>query len=991
MRLHIRVRALILLAMLLVCRSAFAQNGAIAGVVKDTTGAVLPGVTVEAASPALIERVRTGVSDDQGQYKIVDLRPGIYSVTFALPGFSTVRREGIELSAAFTANISVELKVGDVSETVIVSGESPVVDIQNVTQRTVITRSTIDNLPTGRSFQALAVLTPGIVVAGAAVPGLQDVGGTVGDRQVYLSVHGSRGREMPLLLDGLRYNNMLAWGGGGESLYHVNSGTVQEFTMEVSGMGAEAQVSGARVNVIPKEGGNTFRGSVYGVYTGDELIADNVPDDVKATGASFGTYENIWDFVPSFGGPIVKDRIWFLSAARRHGTREAPPNTFYDLNPLDFVYTPDRSRPAFVTIPGWSVANRVTWQALPKHKFSGFYDRQGGAQCPSALSSTVAPEGAECRHYTSVYVGQATWTGTITNRLLLDAGTAVFNQLFHSRRFLDAEPTYSVLELSTNTRFRAPTLTAPVSLDRAYNGKTNLTYVTGSHAMKMGVQWQHGYNRTETVEAYNSFLLTTLNGVANSVTISTAPYERQTNLKRDIALFAQDQWTVRRLTFNMGVRLDHVNAYTPETHLPPVRYVGARDFAAIPNVPNWYDVSPRFGTAWDVFGTGRTAVKVSLGRYVVAVTNGISGAVHPINASVNTTSRPWTDRNGDFIPQESELGPYANANFGRTIITTRWDPEVTEGFGKRPYNWEGSAGIQHEFRPGLGLNFAYFHRAAGNLLVNDNLLVTPEDYDTYCITTPVDARLPGGGGQRICDLYDIKPPKFGQFDNLVTSPDNFGDGPTEVWDGVDLSVNLRLGAGATLQGGFSTGRIASNSCDIVTRVNNAGAPVDGGRSIASLFSNASRMPSPSSLYCDNVQPLQTQGKLLGIYPLPFWGLQFSATFQSLPGPEIFATYVATNAQIAPSLGRNLSGGATTATIEIIEPNSQYRGRINQLDSRVAKTLSAGRFRMQGWIDVYNLLNASPVLTHNTRYGPAWLTPHAVLPGRLFKFGGQFDF
>ena len=986
------VRGLIALAVLALPQIVSAQTGTIAGVVKDTSGAVLPGVTVEAASPALIEKVRIAVTDDQGQYKVVNLRPGLYMVTFSLPGFITIRREGIELSAAFTANVSVELGVGNVSETITVVGESPIVDVQNSTQRSVISRETLESLPTGRSFQALAVLVPGLVVAGAAVSALQDVGGTVGDRQVYLSVHGSRGREMPLLLDGLRYNNMLGWGGGGETLYHINSGTVQEYTMEVAGMSAEAQVSGPRINVIPREGGNDFRGSAYGAYTGAGLIANNLPATLKSQGVTFGSYDRIWDFVGSGGGPVVQNKLWFFSAYRNVGDVETPPNTFYDKNPLDFAYTPDRSRPAQVHIPGWSLANRLTWQASPKHKLGVFYDKQGGNQCPSALSSTVAPEGAECRMYTSVYIGQATWRAPLTNRILLDVGTGVFNQLFNSVPFIkNVQPTYSVLESSTNTRFRAPTSTAPLSLDHAWNGKANLTYVTGSHALKAGALWQYGYNYTESVEAYNGYTLTTLNGVPSSVTVTTAPYSKRTNLKLDIAGFAQDQWTIRRVTLNLGIRLDHINAYDPEVHLPPVRFVGARDFAAVTNVPNWYDLSPRLGMAWDLFGDGKTAVKTSLGRYVVGMTNNISNAVNPINASVNSTTRSWSDRNGDFAPQDDELGPLANANFGKTIITTRWDPKVTEGFGKRPYNWEGSAGIQHELRSGLALNAAYFRRQAGNYFVNDNLLVSAQDYDTYCITAPTDARLPGGGGNRMCGLYDINPAKFGRIDNLVTSPDGFGKAPSEVWNGADFSMNMRLRAGIAVQGGVSTGHVVTDLCDIAGKVDNAAAPNDGGRSLLALYSNLSRMPSPSTLYCHVAQPFQTQVKVQVIYPLPWWGMQASAAFQGIPGTELAATYLATNAVVAPSLGRNLAGGVSSATVELMAPNTQYGDRVNQLDGRVSKTFKFGHRRLEGWVDAYNLLNANPVLTYNSRYGAAWLTPQAVLPGRLFKFGGQFDF
>src|ERR1700687_3524308 len=247
---------------------AAAQTGAIAGVVKDATGAVLPGTTVEASSPALIERVRTVVTDGEGQYKIVDLRPGAYTVTFTLPGFSTVRRNGIDLSAGFTETVHAELRIGEISETITLSGQSPLVDVQNVVQHQVMTRDIVDALPTGKTTFAMAVLVPGVIVAGGGnVAAPQDLGGSVGDNSQYLSVHGRRGLEMPLLFDGMRYNNMNGYGGGYNTNYAINNGSVQEVTVDTGSLSAEAVNSGVRSNVIPKEGGNTLRGFFLGNFT----------------------------------------------------------------------------------------------------------------------------------------------------------------------------------------------------------------------------------------------------------------------------------------------------------------------------------------------------------------------------------------------------------------------------------------------------------------------------------------------------------------------------------------------------------------------------------------------------------------------------------------------------------------------------------------------------------------------------------------------------
>jgi hypothetical protein len=834
------------------------------------------------------------------------------------------------------------------------------------------------------------VLVPGVTITSTGSSGLsgQDVGGTVGDKRASLSVHGSRSSEMPLLLDGLRYNNMQGQGGGSNTTYKINTGSVEEMSIELSGMSAESEVSGVRVNVIPKEGGNTFKGSVFATYTGDALQADNLSDDLQAQGTlSVPVYDSIWDLNPAVGGPIAKDRLWFFGAFRYWGSDEIPVGAFFDTNPLDYVYTPDPSRPKHNRVSTMSENVRVTWKATPKNKFGFFVDNQGPGKETGRATPTQAPEASPAARLQPVVLTHATWNAPATNKLLLEAGMSIFIQ---GHTFDASNPEYSALEQSTNTRFRAP---ATVSRFRynTYAGRASMSYVTGSHALKAGTQWMWGFFRATTTANYDTNLAF-LNGAARSVTVYTTPYTIENHLKMNLSPFAQDQWTMRRVTLNLGVRLDYLNGEVPEQHLPPVQFVGARDFAAVKNVPNWKDLSTRLGASWDVFGTGKTALKGSFGRYVIGMTTDLANATNPINTSVNNTTRSWSDPNRDFIPQESELGPLQNSSFGQTVITTRYDPDVTEGFQKRGYNWEGSVAVQHELAPGVSLNAAYFRRWFGNFLVNVNTAVSPSDYDEYFITAPLDPRLPNGGGYRVSGLYDIKPSKFGQVQNLVTFADNYGE-QTDVYDGFDVSINFRLPQGALFQGGTNTGREVTDNCDVVQKVQNPA----GGPALASLLSrpfspvNYSAMASPSPLYCRIDPPMQTQVKLLGVYPLPWWGLQTSATFQSLPGPIVTATYVATNQEIAPSLGRNLSGTVTTANVELIAPGSDYGDRLNQLDVRLTKTFALRRTRLQAQFDVYNVLNANPVVALNTRYGGAWLAPQFVLPARLFKFGAQFDF
>jgi hypothetical protein len=448
-------------------------------------------------------------------------------------------------------------------------------------------------------------------------------------------------------------------------------------------------------------------------------------------------------------------------------------------------------------------------------------------------------------------------------------------------------------------------------------------------------------------------------------------------------VFAQDQWKLDRLTLNLGVRLDFYNASVPEQRQTSGFWVPGRDvtFAKVEDVPNWKDWMPRIGASYDLFGNGRTALKATLSKYlfgseIVTYTR----LANPSATIATSATRSWNDANGDFVPQESELGPISARDFGSARPLQRFDPDVNNGWGKRGNNWEISTTVDHQLFPGVAASAAYFHRWWNNLTATQNQAVSAADYDPYCITAPTDSRLPGGGGNTICGFYDIDPSRFGATNNVITFANTFG-GQHDSYDAVDLSLNLRLPRGAVVAGGTNTERFKSNFCY---------AQNDPSLTPATLTSIV--LQTGRSLNdCDIRTPWQTQLKFYAVYPLPY-GIDVSAAFQSVPGAEITASYTATNAQIAPSLGRNLAAGVnSTATVQLIAPATVYGDRFNQLDFRLTKKLRMLGADMQGMFDVYNVLNANTVLSYNTVFGPAWLTPTNMMTGRLLKLGFQVRF
>ena len=973
--------------------AAAQQASGVAGVVRDTSGAVLPGVTVEAASPALIEKVRTVVTDGEGQYKIVDLRPGAYIVTFSLTGFNTAKREGIELTAGFTATVNAELRVGSLQETVTVTGASPLVDTHSTRKQTVVSDDLLNALPTGaKALGALIVLTPGL-------SGTADVGGSAGAYRAMgtpqsIAYHGRSG--MKVTYDGMGILNMA---GEGNTSYIVNSQVVQEMTLESGGISAESASSGFAANGIPKEGGNRFTFNLSGLFTSARLQSNNLSDELRSRGVTNAdNVVNVYDSGLTVGGPVRRDRLWFFTAIRAQGSRNQVAGIFFNRTQGTPFYTPDPDRPGERFEYDRFFAGRMTWQASTRNKVNGFVDIQNVCRC--RYEGFEAPEAVFGLHFWPQGLYQITWSSPLTNKLLLEAGgSAAVSNWTHVVQPGASTEYISILELSTNFPYNANATNYQYHIDDDHFAQRfAVSYVTGSHAFKGGVQVEQGvYNNGNNIDRKVGFLGETygnvsyrfLNGVPNGLTQYATPFFRQSRVKADLGMFVQDQWTVKRLTLNYGVRFDSFNGYVPAQQAPAGQYVPARDFAPVSGVPAWKDINPRLGASYDLFGTGKTAFKVSLGRYVAKTAMTIPEANNPLNTSVSSVIRTWNDANGNYAPDcdlhnpaaNGECGAFQDVNFGKNNPSaTRYADDVLHGFGARDSTWDFSTEVQHELLPRVSVTGGYYRNWAAHFRVTDNQALAPADYSPYCITAPVDARLPGGGGYQVCGLYDVAPVKFGQINNLVTPASNYGT-QTRVSDFFSASVNTRFGSGIQFGGGVDTGHTVADRCFVVD--------------------------SPQELLnCRVVTPFRalTQVKWFASYPLP-GGFMMSGTFQNVAGPQYLADYPTPNAVIAPSLGRNLAACGTravctaTATVPLIAPQTQFESRRTQIDLRLSKLFRMGpRLRLQANLDVYNALNANAILGLNNTYGTQWRYPvtsiatgAGSLNGRLFQFSGGLTF
>jgi hypothetical protein len=948
---------------------ATAQS-AISGVVKDASGGVLPGVSIEASSPSLIEKVRTAVTDGNGVYRIIDLRPGVYTVVFTLGGFSTVRREGVELPDAFTATINADLRVGALEETITVTGESPVVDVQNPTQRNVLSNELSDALPAARFVHNYVNLIPG--VTGATL-------GSVGTDQRKFQIHGGRIQDAIIAIDNHSVN--MVPGFTSNSSFFTNQAMVEETTVMTAGTSAEQQFGGIYTNVVPKEGSNSFSFYLHGNYSSEGMSSSNLDDELRSRGlTAVNSTKLLYGVEPAAGGPIARDRLWFFSAAR-HSIVDRWRVVSLDKDPLDWVYTPDTSRPPHHSVlreDDYSL--RLTWQVNQKDKILLYFDQQPHFFFQRNFDSTnpvAAPEQTNYTPYWPNVLYTATWKSPLTSRLFIDIGAGRYI------RNIDTQPSrdpgflvdpFSLVparDSAINVGFRAGTGWSK-NINQSTTGRVALSYVTGSHAFKFGWQWRHGRD-DDVAHNSNDYSFTLANGVPRSIQQNIKP--RTTQLRGvDHGLYVQDQWTRSRMTLNYGLRWDWLYEWVPAKDLAAGPFVGARSFPKIENVPNYKDLSPRFGVSYDLFGDGRTALKGAVNRYLVNMMTGIAGENDPLALTVTSTSRTWTDTDTDYEPDCDLANPLANGecrqvnnlNFGKTNPTDLgWNPDLLTGWGVRLYNWEVSTQISHELWPGASLNAGYFRRWYGGFTTEDNLAVGPADYSHYCVTAPVNTGLPGGGGHQICDLYDVSNATFGQVQNQTNASSKYGD-RSEVYNGYDLSLNLRMGQGATFSGGLSTGQLHTVDCAVVDL--------------------------PSRQYCDTKQPYQTQIKFLGRYPLPWWGLEVSGVFQSIPGPWKTATVVYTSSEIIGSLGRHLSAGPTSdVTVDVIQPNTENLDRQYQTDLRLGKTIRYQRYRVTANIEVNNLFNANGVQRFNARLSPTWPTPLDIQQPRIVQINAILQF
>jgi hypothetical protein len=942
----------------LLAHTAHAQS-ALAGSVKDDSGGVLPGVTVEASSPALIEKVRSVVTDDAGQYRIVDLRPGVYQMTFTLPGFTTVTREKIELISNFTATINAELRVGAVEETITVSGATPVVDMQSATNQQVMTKELLESVPTGRSIWAVGSTLNGVTLSAP------DVGGTAGMQQTYMATHGSDRRDNAIQVDGMSVNGIE---GDGAIQNYFNQGMFEEMSYQTSALTAEVPSAGVRLNMIPKDGSNTLKGSLFYSQTPGSFQSDNLTPTLTALGLKApNRVEKIIDLNLGLGGPLKKDKLWFFSSARFWGVDQTVTDSFYNSDPTHRTFRPDLAQPTVDDNIIKSGVVRLTYQASSRHKFAAYLDRIvkfRGHEC--AANTFPTAEACGIRSPKRYFTAQAKYTGTITSSLLLEAGWSENDETYSTGETQPETLPTDVGRLDRITTDRWGSVIGPYYFrepDRhTFSGA--MSYVTGAHALKVGFQLGKGSNHHQRtmnggIDLYQEYN----NKVPASVMIHSTPQDTREVIKYDLGIYVQDSLRFNRLTVNPGLRIELFNTYVPAQSSAAGQFVPARSFDKIENLPSWQDIAPRLGFVYDVFGDSKTALKFHAGKYMRAFSTVGFAQVYNPNV-LQTDRRTWTDLNGDDAAQANEIGPVVTPFNISGVSNRRPDPNI-----KRPYQWEYTLGVQRELMGGVLLSANWIRRDYRRLFMSDNVLTTFADYTIINIPNPMNP-------SEMLPIYNLNVTKRG----LVETIDKNSTENRRWYNGFDVGFTARA-RGASLYGGVTAGRQTTVNCEV---------------------------DDPNSLrFCDQRDlnlPYLYQLKLAGTYPLPY-GFHLSGSWQGLPGVP-----TGTNRQDAdysaalnrvPDASLNVDYNVTrtqiptltvtSITVPLITPGTKFLERRNQIDVRLSKKVMVRQLELQGQFDIFNMLNSSTILSQTETFGSALGRPTAILQGRLFALGMQLGF
>jgi hypothetical protein len=967
---------------LLVAVPAWAQTtGTITGTVTDNTGALLPGVTVTATSPALMG-TQTAVTNEQGVYRFPSLPPGEYALKYTLTGFGTVNREGIIITIGFTATVPVQLAVATVTEVVTVTGASPVVDVKNTNIQTNITQEMLKDIPNSRDIWTVIGQSPGFMVTSF------DVGGSRAGTQTGYSAFGYSG-QVRVQVDGV--NTTEGTGGAG---FYYDYGSFQELQLGADGNDASAAVPGVQLNAVIKSGGNKFKGDVYYDYENKHFQGQNITDELRRVGVTEGTRILLYrDPNLSLGGPIKRDKFWFFTSFRDQRTGVTV-DGFPVENPGGFFFETRLT----------NVTYKLNYQ-LSQNNRLGHYIQWGRKFQPHRGAGSTAYSDAPFRQDSWSWAANVDWNSVVGSKFFHNARYSNFgydwpNKAYGINGEVGTNLRHRIEENSTGNDAGGDSQDQNDRLRHQFDWTATYykdNFVRGDHALKFGMvtEWE--------TQGFTDFgFLDDLSLLFNSPSGApdfTTPFRvtlrntdrKQVNSMWHHGLFVTDQWEITsRITANVGVRWDYYTSYYPDQEILPGPFRGyfyageplpnghtrpRTPYADTMTIPAVHDIrthssfAPRVGFAWDVFGTGKTVAKFNWGRFYQN-TGLASAGINP--AQSLTATFGWNDAvsaggNGDRQFTMNELGNFVSSSGG---TTSRVDPNI-----KHTYTDSTSVWLEHELFRDVAARVGYTYKSDGNNSVGVQLARLYSLYtNQFLVSDPGPDGIVGNGDDKDPFLvYDIPSP----VPTSVTETRTV-DGIIVVDRALDLTVTRRMRNNWSLMTNF-----------LYNWDRDRGYP---------QTPNAER-------FNDNTVTAWAF-KIVGTYRGP-WGMVMSPSLRHQSGDALSRIVQATR-------GINLATGAVNQAINLslnyeAERTGDWReDNITIFDARVEK-----RFRLKNrlanhevslFFDAFNIANSNASQSADNITGrrtttvhgvpveyARFLRPTGVLSPRIYRLGFKYTF
>ncbi len=932
------ITTLILTLLLPISAAAQLTTGTISGTVHDASGAVVPGVAVTLVRPGVIGANQTATTDERGVYQFTRLVPGTYGVKAELSGFTPATRENVVVNADATARVDLVIAIGDVSDSITVSGEIPLLDTTSTLAQTVLQRDVLDKIPSGNDLWSIGRSVPGVIMT------TYDVGGSNSYQASFPHAHGSVDAENKYLIDGMDVSSANFVGAG--ILTYYDSTMFEEVNYQTGGASAENSQGGVVMNMVTKTGTNQFRGTLMLSGSNEQLQSSNVTADLRrdllasvpakvlAANPDIQPGNKIldmYDTSASLSGPIVRNRLWFASTARLQALNQLQIGSY---NPDGSQAVDDNKIKNGSTKISWqaSQANQVHFTFNRNLKYR--YHRRGGTFVEDRASTLQDQP-------TNIY--QAKWTSVLSKNTVLDVSSSLQKGVTPSRQQKEVRPgDIPRVDLVTLvSSVAAPNYSLNPQYKAVFNGSAN--YFAGKHELKAGYQFVRGMSRRSAYSTshYPSGLLARYrNDAPDSVLVYNTPYETVAFF-HDNAVFVQDKWTpTTKATVNLGLRLQKSFGWIPPVCQPETIFIRGQCFNEVSGFPDYLDLAPRFGFVYDVFGDGKTAVKFTANRYHLSIGGGFIDRLNPV--TLQSETRPWTDRNNDLIPQLDELGPGTGFNLG---TTNRYGADV-----KRARSDEYTVEFERQVFGSIVLSVGYTHRTITDNLGARNVAVPAESYIPLQVTERVSGRA--------LTVYNQDPATRGKFDVLWDNAPELDS----KYDGVDISFNRRLRNRWMLMGGLSLGK-----------------------NVGDTYSETSDLNNPNFTFRRAVTQFDVPVafKLSGIYEMPL-GIQISGKVQHFSGFPEAPTVLVTSQTVALT--------QVSQSVRVAPAGDTRLPSVNLVDVRFSKSVRAGgTVRIEPALDIFNLTNSNPIQARVTQIGPAFGRATEILRGRLFRAGVYLTF